>query len=1263
MKRLLILFAAAVLSFDACEVIEDMLVDVELTNRVTELEGRVTELENLCADLNANIEAIQAIVTALQNRDFITGVSDVMRGGKRVGYTITFSKGAPITIYHGADGVDGQDGTPGVDGTDGKDGVDGRDGVDGTDGRDGHTPVIGVRKDADGIYYWTLDGKWLLDDLGRKIKAEGRDGKDGADGEDGKDGADGQDGQDGAPGVDGEDGTDGVDGVDGENGSTPTLKIENGYWYVSYNKGVSWVQLGKATGEDGADGEDGEDGEDGDSMFREIRQDDANVYFVLADGTEIILPKSSPLSISFNSADLVVMNPNSSRNIGYTVASPAAEVKVEVVSSADIKARVVAAGDKTGYIQVNTSAVIDEYSKVVVFVSDGTQVVMHTLMFEEEEIEVSRGNEVEASGDGGNVTLYYNSNTECEVIIPDGVDWIRIARTKAVEEKSVNLIVDPNTSGEPRSAVVTLRTDNGTVLNYTIEQDAADVPEEPKDQHQIEREALIAIYNALDGPNWGYQGNWATDLPVNEWEGIQTNENGDVIELRMWLAYGGAVPNDIYKLKNLEILSLSNVTIEITDEIANLSKLKEFTAFASGEVSSELFSLSNIELICLSNGFGQQYTLDLPNPVNESNLKSLFVYDVILNNASNLGEYTNLETLGLGPQNNIPIPEEIGQLKKLKTLNAFGAKFQGSIPPEIGLCSSLKYLNLENSHLSGELPQELGDLSLVYVNVSHNDLSGSIPESIKDKPCWKYSWADIIYDNNFFVTYEDLPDAPEFNFIDVNGDSISSDDLYKNNEYVILYKYIGNIRDYGDDAVSNYLNPAFYEKYHSLGVEVLGISYGNEGIQYNDSWPTIEMAPAGIEYYIDNHNYFYYEYIKDNPSDINYVSESYPGHMSPNIMVIDCSNKRIIFSDLFEHPLVMVDFFENKYFPAGGDEPVEDVVDGEVIVLQEATAPGITKGIDIVLMGDGYTEELIADGTYEQVMRDAMEYLFVEEPYKTYRDHFNVYMVNAVSRTEGIGNGSTAFNTFFGGGTYVGGDDDTVFGYATNAISEERINEAMMVVMMNSTEYAGTCWMYVMGYPGDYGTGPSISYFPVGSDSEMFRQVLNHEANGHGFAKLDDEYAYYDFGAIPEEEIENYRFFEQYGWWKNTDLTDDRTEVKWAHFLTDDRYSGEGLGVYEGGSTYWSGVWRSTETSIMVYNVGGFNAPSREAIYYRIHKLAYGLDWVYDYEDFVEYDAVNRTAEAQARRENQVSKMNFSSFEPLAPPVVVRKDWREAMND
>ena len=242
----------------------------EYGETIKDHEQRIATLEELCKQMNTNISSLQTIVEALQNKDYVTAVVPVVKDGITIGYTITFSKSQPVTLYHGEDG---------------------KDGANGQDGKDGYTPQIGVKQDEDGVYYWTLDGEWLLDESGNKIKAVGSDGKDGQNGSDGKDGADGEDGKDGNDGQNGSDGKDGQDGKDGKDGITPQLKIEDDYWYISYDNGATWTKLGKATGEDGQDGKDGANGSDGDSFFQSVTQDEECVYLTLADGTIITLPK------------------------------------------------------------------------------------------------------------------------------------------------------------------------------------------------------------------------------------------------------------------------------------------------------------------------------------------------------------------------------------------------------------------------------------------------------------------------------------------------------------------------------------------------------------------------------------------------------------------------------------------------------------------------------------------------------------------------------------------------------------------------------------------------------------------------------------------------------------------------------------------------------------------------------------------------------------------------------------------------------------
>ena len=262
MKKIhLLLLSVTLCVFSACH--------NDIWDAIDGLDSRVTKLEELCKEMNTNISALQTIVDVLQSNDFITGIVEIKKNGEVIGYTITFGKHDPITIYHGKDGQNG------------------------ADGKDGITPVIGIAQDTDGVYYWTLNGEWLLDDNGNKLSVSGKDGQNGTNGSNGQDGADGKDGQDGEDGADGQDGKDGI---------TPQLKIEEGYWYISYDNGATWTQLDKATGEDGKDGADGKDGQngangkdgqDGDSMFQSVTQDENYVYFTLADGTVIKIAKGN----------------------------------------------------------------------------------------------------------------------------------------------------------------------------------------------------------------------------------------------------------------------------------------------------------------------------------------------------------------------------------------------------------------------------------------------------------------------------------------------------------------------------------------------------------------------------------------------------------------------------------------------------------------------------------------------------------------------------------------------------------------------------------------------------------------------------------------------------------------------------------------------------------------------------------------------------------------------------------------------------------
>ena len=456
------------------------------------------------AKINSNISAIQAAIEALESNDYVQKVTPVKdEDGNVIGYTLQFAFTGDVTIFHGEDGKDGEDGE---------------------DGKDGYTPVIGARQHPDGIWYWTVDGEWLLDTNGNRVKTTGDKGADGtigitpelkiqddywyvsydkgqtwtklgkAKGEDGADGSHGAAGDAFFYDVDTSDeyyiilyladgtvikiptwkayqeladavahlntnvqslvdiinaiqnsdfvtgiteivdpqtnevvgfklhfsksgnitiyhGQDGADGnipdidikkhpqyglcwvyngeyiidpstgkpvpipQDGTDIIIPKFKIEGGRWWMSTDNGRNWEDIGQATGNPGATGA------SGDSFFRNVDVYESHIFFTLADGETFSVPRYVPMTIDFNNQDLGYMSTGSTRDIRYQINSVASDIKVEALSSADLKVKVIPSDLHSGVLRIKMTTAVDEYSKVVVLVSDGLTSLMYTLTF------------------------------------------------------------------------------------------------------------------------------------------------------------------------------------------------------------------------------------------------------------------------------------------------------------------------------------------------------------------------------------------------------------------------------------------------------------------------------------------------------------------------------------------------------------------------------------------------------------------------------------------------------------------------------------------------------------------------------------------------------------------------------------------------------------------------------------------------------------------------------------------------------------------
>ena len=494
--------------------------DSALRNDLNDLENRVAKLEELCKQMNTNISSLQKIVDALQDNLSISKVEQISDG-----YIIYFSDGSTATIKNGKDS--------------------------------GTIPIIGVKQDTDGIYYWTLDGEWLTDEKGNKVKAQGTDGKDGVDGEDGNDGANGEDG---------------VDGTNGKDGITPQLKIENGRWMLSMDNGKTWTDIGQATGADGTDGEDGVDGKDGtNGIFKSVREDDDNVYFTLEDDSIITIPKSdnSEFAIAFDTTDIAILNGGESKTISYTITSATKNTVVKAIAQDGWKVKVNATSTDKGTITITAPNPIVE-SEILVFANDGSyRTVMVSLNCMQGQINIA-DNSIDATPAGGTQEIKLTTNLDYTVEIPDNAQsWLSLApQTRALREDTIVFEVTAN-EGIQRFATVALKDEQGNTLQTIIFRQLGTCTEihvETKgelenvladyDYANIESLKIIGVLNDVDF--------------LFIYRMMPNLKNLDIAEVNIT-----ALPiQAFYKSTNVENLILPNTLITIGEEMFYQSKLK-----------------------------------------------------------------------------------------------------------------------------------------------------------------------------------------------------------------------------------------------------------------------------------------------------------------------------------------------------------------------------------------------------------------------------------------------------------------------------------------------------------------------------------------------------------------------------------------------------------------------------------------------------------------------------------------------------------------
>ena len=357
----------------------------------------------------------------------------------------------------------------------------------------------------------------------------------------------------------------------------------------------------------------------------------------------------------------------------------------------------------------------------------------------------------------------------------------------------------------------------------------------------------------------------------------------------------------------------------------------------------------------------------------------------------------------------------------------------------------------------------------------------------------------------------------------------------------------------------------------------------------------------------------------------------------------------LMMKDKSGNPLALDTLFIYQEGASDGYQSSDYSQDGKVSQLNIASQG---KGIPIVIMGDGFVDKEIADGSYSRTINQAMEHLFSEEPIKSLREYFNVYQVTAVSKRNIFdGTSSTVFGTVPDHQTMgIDVDASQVMKYVKKVEGIDSIH-ALAVVIMNMNINKGVTYMMASNKISDYSY--SIALCPVidSLKSEMFRSVLVHEAVGHGFAKLADEYVRSTEGSATDDDIKELKErHEKYGWFLNVDSEKDSTKVLWTKFIYDAEFSNEKIGTYEGGYTFFKGVYRPSEESMMRSNDAPFNAPSRQVIYNKVMKMA--LDRTPTYQEFVEFDKAHKPTTWKYRDRTRQSGGDI--WRP-APPRII---WR-----
>ena len=551
----------------------------------------------------------------------------------------------------------------------------------------------------------------------------------------------------------------------------------------------------------------------------------------------------------------------------------------------------------------------------------------------------------------------------------------------------------------------------------------------------------------------------------------------------------------------------------------------------------------------------------------------------------------------------------------------------------------VKSLQLDYNNLTGNLPEEFATLmdNAGYINLDGNLLTGDIPDAVKKHENWnKLGWYIVHQDqrnggglnlenSNLYTDNETVTDFLE-------GKQSALYDLFAKNKLTQVIMASGSneiLRTFDAARVNRYLD------FQSKGLGTVFFTCAEEGTDNTELQSFINKIYGdveGVTWLYGYHRYDYYSYLYDSNGQLVHIAQYGLGEDNTSIIEDEYEFLRSYLGEPdTSHPQFSISYYTSSDYSQ----------DGEVFTIQTATEG---KGIDLVLMGEGFTDkDMASGGHYEQMMQEATEKIFELEPYKSFRKRFNVYGVKVVSPNAEFTNDAVL---------RINEDYSIAFDYAQKVVGENA-DKVMAIVIYNTESYVKR------SYCKSWSDGSFVAY-----NMDVIDNTLIHEVCGHGIGKLADEYV--EGGnedlTLTEERKNALDKWKNYLWgcYKNVDYNGTVETVNWSHLLSDSRYDEEDLDIYEGAYLYGHGAYRPSENSMMHHNISWFNAPSREAIYKAIMYWSEGDDWEYNYEEFVSYDAINRSeGRSVSPQLTEAEKRQILSRH--RPPQMMQGIWRDAL--